>query len=384
MEPYRNCVISGSANTTSVRNIWNRGCAAPGSSTFVAAGHKTKNENIKTDNTSYGYTTTAGVPTTAAPSPAPGLEQTIISQIVRARIMNSNSNSHNNNNNNITNINNDEAKTARDDTQHDHERNVEELNMMMVDSLHDQQVEDDNMNITEPNDESPMFCEQQQQLLLLQLQSQPQQQQQQQQQQPHPDAYASGGGGNPTITSVFNVEPKTVEKITSAELKSLSAVQREEILEELHGIRSTHREETPELIDESLRQMDYELENVIPVTHPTKAHAYLLAKSLNSTFVRRNDVRLKFLRCVFFDVPQATVRFLKYLDVVLDYYGVIGLMRPIMLDDLNDEEMALMKQGEVQLLPERDHPFGRRIGVTFGVEPKNAKYSNRCRVSGRD
>mmetsp|Transcript_15531 Transcript_15531/g.38694 ORF Transcript_15531/g.38694 Transcript_15531/m.38694 type:complete len:667 (+) Transcript_15531:84-2084(+) len=375
---------TGGTSTTG-RNESNKVFAAPASSTFVALCHKNKNYGSGNRNENEtSFKTTAGVPTTTAPSPAPGSEQTTISQTVLARIINSNNN-HDIINNNVDNMS-EEAKTPQDDPQHDPHHQPEQneqQNMMIMDFPHDQH-EEDNMDITDLfNDGGPMFCEQQQ--LLLQLQPQPQQQ------QPHTYAYAVNpsqpqeqqqhdGEGNRTYIDVFNVDPKAVDQLTSAELKSLSADQREQLLEELHGISSPYREETPELIDESLRQMEYELQYVIPGTHPTKAHAYLLARSLNSHFVMRTDVRLKFLRCVFFDVPKATIRFLKYLDVVLDYYGVAGLMRPISLDDLDDEELALMKQGEVQLLPERDHPLGRRVGVTFGVKPKNARYSNRCRM----
>lgn len=175
-----------------------------------------------------------------------------------------------------------------------------------------------------------------------------------------------------------DVEPRQVDRLTHRDLMSLTAQERDDMAEEVHGVRSLSRIETPELIDKSLLQLDLEL-LLIPDTDPQK-EAYVLAVSLESPFVDRRDVRLKFLRAVFFDAAQAAMRMVLYLEFLLEYFGVAALMTPIRLANLDDDEKKLFREGETQILQERDFPLGRRILVALGADYKNSGYSQRNRV----
>lgn len=73
---------------------------------------------------------------------------------------------------------------------------------------------------------------------------------------------------------------------------------------------------------------------------------------------------------------------IEYLDLVSQYFGDDALMRPIRLNDLSDVYQKLCREGEIQLLPSRDFPLGRRILVCMGsyVMTRTASGTNRVKV----
>jgi hypothetical protein len=82
--------------------------------------------------------------------------------------------------------------------------------------------------------------------------------------------------------------------------------------------------------------------------------------SSNTVFVLRDEYRLRFLRTTLFDVQKAALRYCKWLDLLVDYFGEIVLTRPPYLTDLDEASCRYLKEGRVQVLPSRDRS-GRRI-----------------------
>lgn len=200
-----------------------------------------------------------------------------------------------------------------------------------------------------------------------------------------------------------DVDEVNVDGVLSQELMKMSIVDRNAILEEIHGARCLATQETPELIRKSLQEFQRELDKDTDSSGrsssssdylPSKQFAYRillkqqqLKRERNSTFspadmssptkkkhrsdscfnyaIDDDNFRLRFLRCELFNVPKAVRRFYNYLDYVYEYWGEVALKRPIRFTDFTKAEQKLFRKGFFQLLPFRDSS-GRRVMVFLG------------------
>jgi hypothetical protein len=148
-----------------------------------------------------------------------------------------------------------------------------------------------------------------------------------------------------------------VRKIVAKELYRMTQEERTEILEEIHGVRSSAPSETPERIQAALRQLQIEIDRVPIPERP----AYQQAHAHDSHYVLRDDdFRLQFLRTHRMNAQRASAAFLHHLELLFRYFGRPGLLRPLRYDDLGKAERDLLSTGCVQLLPSRD-VAGRRV-----------------------
>jgi hypothetical protein len=155
-----------------------------------------------------------------------------------------------------------------------------------------------------------------------------------------------------------DVDPKEVDDLLSRELQQMSFQKRSAIQEEIHGVHDAAVVETPEMIESALQKLAQELDGVIP--DPKKA-AYIQARSMPSSYVTRDDFRLRFLRSELFDVSKAAEKIVGFLELLLEHYGEVALQRPIRLSDLGKDAMDVLRAGQtMQMLPFRDRS-GRRI-----------------------
>ena len=132
---------------------------------------------------------------------------------------------------------------------------------------------------------------------------------------------------------------------------------RNDVQEEIHGVHCLAPEETPELLQESLRQLAITLDVIIP---KNQKRAYLESQKLSKTYVNEEGFRLRFLRCELFDVIKAADRIVRYLDLVLELFGKFALKRPICLHDFDSKELRYFRMGHFQFMPFRDRS-GRRV-----------------------
>jgi hypothetical protein len=151
-------------------------------------------------------------------------------------------------------------------------------------------------------------------------------------------------------------DPKEVDAMLANSLNSLSFRDRSIIQEEVHGVRSLAPEETPEMVAQAFLDLQEEIDK-LPSNSKT---AYDRSISLDSSFVRSNDFRIKFLRAELFDAKKAALRFTIYLKLAHKYFGDVALMRPLYFEDLSLEEQEETREGVGQILPSRDRS-GRLI-----------------------
>jgi len=180
-------------------------------------------------------------------------------------------------------------------------------------------------------------------------------------------------------------DPEAVDDLLSKELLQLSVKDRNDIQEEIHGVKCLAVNETPQLIEESLRKLAVELDERIP---DSQKQAYLQSlqppKELlehqrilqqlhqleplpQSTYINDDNFRLRFLRCELFDVKKAAKQMANFLDLLVELFGDYALRRPVRLSDFTKEELRHMRKGRYQTLPYRDRS-GRRIVTIFPEE----------------
>lgn len=149
----------------------------------------------------------------------------------------------------------------------------------------------------------------------------------------------------------------------------LSLQARNDIQEEIHGVKCLAPQETPELLERSLFELDADLNHIILTSSDETTNALLLARNHgNRTHTNSDDFRLRFLRCELFDVQKAAHRICEYLHRIRSFFGDFALEREVYLHkDFSREELREFRKGCLQLLPFRDRS-GRRILVIFPGE----------------
>eukprot|EP00531_Pseudo-nitzschia_arenysensis_P004538 CAMPEP_0116145480 /NCGR_PEP_ID=MMETSP0329-20121206/16616_1 /TAXON_ID=697910 /ORGANISM="Pseudo-nitzschia arenysensis, Strain B593" /LENGTH=503 /DNA_ID=CAMNT_0003641089 /DNA_START=98 /DNA_END=1605 /DNA_ORIENTATION=- len=150
-----------------------------------------------------------------------------------------------------------------------------------------------------------------------------------------------------------------VDDILSNELLQLSLQDRNAINEEIHGVQTFAREETPELLSKALEKMQTEIDMI-----PNK-NAYDRSQQVPNTYVNSSEFRLRFLRCELFDERSAASKMVKFLDLLSELFGDFALRRQVQMSDFSREEMQAFRVGHQQLLPYRDRS-GRRIFALVG------------------
>jgi len=167
------------------------------------------------------------------------------------------------------------------------------------------------------------------------------------------------------IVAITSGDPLALaEGILSKELNALSLEDRNSIQEEIHGVNCVAPEETPYLVEESLRKLASELDEIIP--HSEK-WAYLQAQTqseASKTYINDKNFRLKFLRCELFDAPKAAKRMARTCEWLLKLFGPYALERQIKLSDFSSAERKAFRKGRSQILPYRDR-IGRRVAIIF-------------------
>lgn len=163
----------------------------------------------------------------------------------------------------------------------------------------------------------------------------------------------------PNIKVEENDTNRRVDDILSKELLQLSLQDRNAINEEIHGVQTFAREESPELLAQALTKMETEI-NMIP-----SKNAFDRSQQIPTTYVNSADFRLKFLRSELFDEKKSASKMIKFLDLVSELFGDFALRRQIQMSDFSREEMQFFRVGHQQLLPYRDRS-GRRIFALVG------------------
>jgi len=202
----------------------------------------------------------------------------------------------------------------------------------------------------------------------------------------------------PDPPSNFNAE-----NTLSEELLKLSFRERQNIEEEIHGVRCGARDETPTLVEESLQLFDDKINarkrqaesspeedernvgkllrnivqtNLLPrdslsggdkeILPDVERSCGTLDVGKRECYLNRDDIRLRFIRCDCFDVDKAVQRLINFLDLCSEMFGPYVCERELRLSDFNTrKEETALRNSRVQFLPFRDRS-GRRVLMCVG------------------
>jgi hypothetical protein len=144
-----------------------------------------------------------------------------------------------------------------------------------------------------------------------------------------------------------------LDSLLAQELTKLTIKEREESYEDLHGVDDVVNE-TPELVYNCLNALDAELHRI------AQKDAYWLAEEQDQAYVTNPKFRLRFLRAERFVPKSAAKRLVGFLEGKLHFFGPSLLTKPIKFSDLDKDDQACLKYGQMQVLPSRDRS-GRSI-----------------------
>jgi hypothetical protein len=145
------------------------------------------------------------------------------------------------------------------------------------------------------------------------------------------------------------------EQMLADALRNLTVQQRENVIEELHGV-STQAEIQAQ--DDKLKMMDLYFRLYAN-------DAYRKAERQSKEYVEDPITRLAFLHATEDggDPVEAAKKMVAYLEQKLILFGEHALCRPITLNDLNDDSMNCLRSGFFQYLGKDN--VGRKVVASF-------------------
>lgn len=161
-----------------------------------------------------------------------------------------------------------------------------------------------------------------------------------------------------------DTNPET-EALFAAELARLSMQERDEILQDIHGVSDVKKEDAA-YIQRCIEDLEEAL-SLIPVMDKM---AYLQARDLDESYVTNEDFMLMFLRADSFNVNTAARRMIAFFEAKLELFGTSKLAKHITYDDLERNDIECLESGYAQILSGRDRA-GR---VVFCLMPMIRKY----------
>ena len=179
------------------------------------------------------------------------------------------------------------------------------------------------------------------------------------------------------------VGPRTVQHLsitgdeeddTAKDLMELDAVHRCRIFDEIHGVAPA-LEESPQYIEKCLLELEEEIEKITD----GRRSCYDEAINLNPDLVKSHNFRLMFLRSTRFDPAKAAALIARHFKYKAILFGKEKLVKRITLDDFDDDDMAALMAGAVQLLPECDSA-GRGVIIIARHHSRCKTWKNQLRV----
>ena len=154
-------------------------------------------------------------------------------------------------------------------------------------------------------------------------------------------------GSQPALQPPEDPRPEDMDALIAAELNKLSIIERENVLQDIHGVSDIVNEE-PEFVAGCLAELNTE------VTMIKNKAAFLLAEAQNSEYVSNLDFRLMFLRAASFIPKDAAIRLVAFCEAKLELFGTEKLTKTILLSDMDKDDIGCLETGYSQLLPGRD------------------------------
>lgn len=162
---------------------------------------------------------------------------------------------------------------------------------------------------------------------------------------------------------------KSGNDLISDALNQISLEERERVVKDLHGVNFTNAEDleaqSNATAETKLEQMESELQRLKAASAWSLQLAGIeMAERQNIAYVQNPAFRVRFLRCEHWDPTKAASRLIRFFDWKLELFGESKLTKDIVLEDLEPEDIKMLKKGYMQRLPERDRA-GRMIVISI-------------------
>ena len=155
------------------------------------------------------------------------------------------------------------------------------------------------------------------------------------------------------------------EAALAKEMATLSVEERNNILEDIHGVRTEFANEDPDYVDDCIMQLKQMLHDICrdgtSSSHAKGIEAYSKAMSSCPDYFDRKFY-LMFLRSREFDIRETSMLFLAHFAFKSRLFGTEKLGRDITLDDLNEDDIAALHSG-YHLFPADRDSAGRAVGT---------------------
>jgi hypothetical protein len=175
----------------------------------------------------------------------------------------------------------------------------------------------------------------------------------------------------PRLTDTTGGKESSNVDVLSSKLNKLSIEERSNALHDLHGV-ADQMEETPEMISAKIQEMTEALHAYsLPDLQVEDSLAYRKALELSPEHVE--GLKVRFLRAMRYNGQGAAAKMIRFFSRKIELFGEETLVRDLKFKDLNEEEQEALRNGLIQLLPQRDRA-GRAI--IFGSGEVNAMYPN--------
>jgi hypothetical protein len=148
--------------------------------------------------------------------------------------------------------------------------------------------------------------------------------------------------------AALSEKKQSIERSLANELNRLSLAERDQAYYDLHGVADVI-EERPEFVDKCMADLEGEICKL-----EDNKNAYEMAKKVNAEYICGRGFRLKFLRAERFVPKNAATRLVGFLEEKLKLFGPKPLARELLLSDLNQDDMVLLRSGYFSMVPLTD------------------------------
>lgn len=191
------------------------------------------------------------------------------------------------------------------------------------------------------------------------------------------DIFSTKIPGMPSLSDVDNLnmpsssDIRLAESLIASHMAALSVEAREKAYMDMHGVPDVVKESS-ELIQQKLKELQYELDNI-----PGK-DVYNLAWAADRKYVEDEEFRIPFLKSTEMNPKLAAYRIVRHFEFKLELFGPESLARAITQDDLTKDDMDALYSGRARFLTTRD-----RAGRIINLLITGQRYTTQACVSLR-
>lgn len=173
--------------------------------------------------------------------------------------------------------------------------------------------------------------------------------------------------------------PQEVISLIASDMSRLSLQEREKAENDVHGI-SASIVETQDLLQSCVQEMNHFLEAT------KRGTAFELAEAMDRSYTTNFHFRAMFVRAERYRACEAAERMLQFFEVKKELFGTELLVKDILLEHLNKDDLEALESGGLQLCPAKDSAGRPILAIMLGLRkykrPENMVGQSYCVCNG--